>query len=68
LSEVSGLEGTKNSLGHIKQEEDQQPLHPSSTEIAPEAADQLGGTTTSNLNEDTAVAAVVKTEVNPKSP
>ena len=56
------------SLGHIKQEEDQQPLHPSSTEIASEAADQLEGTATSNLGEDAIVAPIVKAEVDPKSP
>ena len=68
FSEVSGLEGANNSLGHIKQEEDQQPLHPSSTEIASEAADQLEGTATSNLGEDAIVAPIVKAEVDPKSP
>ena len=68
FSEVSGLEGDNNSLGHIKQEEDQQPLHPSSTEIASEAADQLEGTETSHLGEDVVVAAGIKAEVDPKSP
>ena len=68
FSEVSGLEGDNNSLGHIKQEEDQQPHHPSSTEIASEAADQLEGTETSHLGEDVVVAAGIKAEVDPKSP
>ena len=68
FSEASRLEGANNSLGHIKQEEDQQPLHPSSTEIASEAADQLEGTETSNLGEDVVVAAGIKAEVDPKSP
>ena len=68
FSEVSGLEGANSSLGHIKQEEDQQPLHPSSTEIASEAADQLEGAETTNLGEDVVAAAVIKSEVDPKSP
>ena len=68
FSEVSGLEGANNSLGHIKQEEDQQPLHPSSTEIASEAADQLEGTETSNLGEDVIAAGVVKAEVEAEGP
>ena len=69
FSGVSGLEEcTNNNLGHIKQEEDQQPLHPSSTEIASEAADQLEGTETSNLGKDVIAAGVVKAEVEAEGP
>ena len=69
FSEVSGLEEcTNNHLEPCKQEEDQQPLSSSSAGIVFQAADQLEGTETSNLGEDAIVAAVVKAEVDPKSP
>ena len=68
FSEVSGLEGANNSLELIKQEEDQQTLGPASTEAVIEAANQTEGTPTTNLGEDAVVAAVVKAEVDPKSP
>ena len=68
FSEVSGLEGANNSLELVKQEEDQQTLGPASTEVAIEAAHQIEGTPTNNLGEDAVVAAVVKAEVDPKSP
>ena len=69
FSEVSGLEEcTNNDLGLCKQEEDQQPLSSSSAGIVFQAADQLEGTETSNLGEDAIGAAVVKAEVDPKSP
>ncbi|CAL1141211.1 unnamed protein product, partial [Cladocopium goreaui] len=68
FSEVSGLEGANNSLELVKKEEDQQTLGPASTEAVIEAAHQTEGTTTTNLGEDAIVAAVVKAEVDPKSP
>ena len=67
FSEVSGLQ-VDNSLELVKQEEDQQTLGPASTEAVIEAANQTEGTPTTNLGEDAVVAAVVKAEVDPKSP
>ena len=69
FSEVSGSEEcTNNDLGLCKQEEDQQPLSSSSAGIVFQAADQLEGTEASNLGEDAIAAAVIKAEVDPRSP
>ena len=68
FSEVSGLQNAGNSLETVKQEEDQQTLGLASTEAVIEAAHQTESTPTTNLGEDAIVAAVVKAEVDPKSP
>ena len=68
FSEVSGLQNAGNNLEAVKQEEGQQTLGPASTGTVIEAAAQTEGTSTSNLGEDVVGAAVVKAEVDPKSP
>ena len=67
FSEVSGLQ-VDNIPELAKQEEDQQTLGPASAEAVVEAARQTEGTPTTNLGEDATVAAVVKAEVDPKTP
>ena len=56
----------ETTLGY--KEQDQQPLSSSSAGIVFQAADQLEGTEASNLGEDAIGAAVVKAEVDPRSP